>query len=150
MVLPGGVAHPPDDPARVAPALAEFRPEPGEVALRGAALDLFPAADAFPVRIELAEDAPRIAALHRFDPLTQRSTDPATQVTLHPATEHRLDAAEVEEAAELMANPDAAELSPEPDTPAPAAPEPTPERVVPVLTLLPGAPAYCDPEVPDR
>ena len=46
--------------------------EPGEVALRGAVLDVFPADAAEPLRIEV-EDG-RVAAIRRYDPATQRST----------------------------------------------------------------------------
>ncbi|WP_161600812.1 DEAD/DEAH box helicase [Teichococcus oryzae] len=60
--------------------------EPGEAALRGAVLDLFPAApDALPCRIE-HEDG-RITALRHYDPLTQRGTQEIEAVTIGPASE---------------------------------------------------------------
>jgi transcription-repair coupling factor (superfamily II helicase) len=46
--------------------------EPGEVALRGAVLDVFPADADQPLRIEVAEG--RIAAVRAYDPATQRTT----------------------------------------------------------------------------
>ena len=74
--------------------------EPGSVALRGHIVELFPAGAPCPVRLEV-EDG-RIAALHRFDPLTQRSTGDADEVALTPAIEFPLDPAEVEDAAEAL------------------------------------------------
>ena len=46
--------------------------EPGEVALRGAVLDVFPADAAQPLRIEVQDG--RVAAVRTFDPADQRST----------------------------------------------------------------------------
>jgi transcription-repair coupling factor (superfamily II helicase) len=46
--------------------------EPGEVALRGAVLDVFPADAAQPLRIEVADG--RVVAVRRYDPTDQRST----------------------------------------------------------------------------
>ena len=45
--------------------------EPGEMALRGEVLDLFPADAGLPARIELADG--QIAAIRSYDPVTQRS-----------------------------------------------------------------------------
>ncbi|MCI0752296.1 DEAD/DEAH box helicase [Teichococcus vastitatis] len=60
--------------------------EPGEAALRGAVLDLFPAEpSAMPCRIEHGEG--RIIAIRRYDPLTQRSVEEAEAVWLGPASE---------------------------------------------------------------
>jgi transcription-repair coupling factor (superfamily II helicase) len=47
--------------------------EPGEMALRGEVIDLFPADAEAPCRIELGES--RIVAIRTFDPVTQLSTD---------------------------------------------------------------------------
>ncbi len=120
--------------------------EAGEVALRGGTVELFPAADALPVRIELSEDR-RITGLHHYDPVTQRSTSGLDDVTLHPATERHLDSSDVEAAAEMMAHPDQADAN---EDAAPAAADATPERLVPVFNLLPRAPAYWDDAVPER
>ena len=59
--------------------------EPGEAALRGAVVDLFPAAADRPCRLELADG--RIAAIRRYDPITQRSLVDVDAVELHPAVE---------------------------------------------------------------
>ncbi|MFC3127290.1 DEAD/DEAH box helicase [Pseudoroseomonas globiformis] len=60
--------------------------EPGEAALRGAVLDIFPALEqASPCRVEHVEG--RVTALRLYDPLTQRSTDEVAEVVLHPASE---------------------------------------------------------------
>ena len=47
--------------------------EPGEVALRGQVLDVYPADAAAPLRIEVADGI--VTALRRFDPGTQRTTE---------------------------------------------------------------------------
>jgi transcription-repair coupling factor (superfamily II helicase) len=47
--------------------------EPGEVAVRGDVIDIFPADAGSPVRIEIAEG--RIAAIRAYDAATQRTTD---------------------------------------------------------------------------
>ncbi|MFD1111704.1 DEAD/DEAH box helicase [Pseudoroseomonas ludipueritiae] len=60
--------------------------EPGEAAVHGAVLDIFPAAEeAQPCRIEHAEG--RVTAIRRYDPLTQRSVTEVEAVTLCPASE---------------------------------------------------------------
>jgi len=59
--------------------------EPGEVALLGEVVDLFPAADPEPVRVH--QDGARIVALRVYDPLTQRSRGQVDSVTLAPASE---------------------------------------------------------------
>jgi transcription-repair coupling factor (superfamily II helicase) len=60
--------------------------EPGEAALRGSVLDVYPAGSASrPCRIEHADG--RILALRLYDPLTQRSTEEVETVTLGPASE---------------------------------------------------------------
>ena len=60
--------------------------EPGEAALHGTVLDIFPAGeDTLPCRVELEQD--RIAAIRRYDPLTQRSVAEVEAVTLGPASE---------------------------------------------------------------
>ncbi|MFC0408423.1 DEAD/DEAH box helicase [Roseomonas elaeocarpi] len=60
--------------------------EPGEVALHGAMFDIFPPGEgAMPFRLAHAEG--RVTAIHRYDPLTQRSTDEADCAVLPPASE---------------------------------------------------------------
>ena len=59
--------------------------EHGAFAIRGGIVDVFPAADAEPVRVEFVGDM--VETLRRFDPATQRSTGPTDHVQLVPARE---------------------------------------------------------------
>jgi transcription-repair coupling factor (superfamily II helicase) len=59
--------------------------EHGAFTIRGGIVDVFPAADAEPVRIEFAGDM--VETLRRFDPATQRSTGAADQVVITPVSE---------------------------------------------------------------
>ncbi|MGE3402145.1 MAG: transcription-repair coupling factor [Vicinamibacterales bacterium] len=59
--------------------------EHGSFTVRGGILDVFPAADAEPVRIEFVGDM--VESLRRFDPGTQRSTTAADQVLVVPVRE---------------------------------------------------------------
>ena len=68
--------------------------EPGEAALRGHVVDVFPPGADDPVRLEL--DGGRIAQIHRFDPVTQRSIKAIDHVLLTPAVEFPLDPADAE------------------------------------------------------
>ncbi|MCU1325283.1 MAG: transcription-repair coupling factor [Bryobacterales bacterium] len=58
---------------------------PGEYSIRGGILDVFPADQPQPVRIEFFGD--EIEEIRRFDPETQRSIHKLTEVTLQPLTE---------------------------------------------------------------
>ena len=62
---------------------------PGEFALRGSLLDVFPMGSETPLRIDLFDD--QIEAIRRFDPQTQRSTDTLQELRLLPAREMPLD-----------------------------------------------------------
>ena len=62
---------------------------PGEFAVRGSLLDVFPMGTEHPLRIDLFDD--RIDAIRRFDPETQRSLDPLPALRLLPAREFPLD-----------------------------------------------------------
>jgi len=62
--------------------------EPGEYALRGALIDLFPMGAESPLRIDLFDD--EIDTLRHFDPDTQRSADRVERVELLPAHEYSL------------------------------------------------------------
>ena len=62
---------------------------PGEFALRGSLLDVFPMGTDTPLRIDLFDD--QIEAIRRFDPQTQRSRDTLPSVRLLPAREIPLD-----------------------------------------------------------
>ncbi|WP_181706271.1 helicase-related protein [Chthonobacter rhizosphaerae] len=60
--------------------------EPGEVAVRGQVIDVYPAGEAQPFRLD--HDDGRVAGIHRFDPATQRTTSNGIEtVTLAPASE---------------------------------------------------------------
>src|SRR6185503_14516021 len=59
--------------------------EHGAFAVRGGIVDVFPAADTEPVRIEFVGDI--VESLRRFDPATQRSTGATDQVHIVPARE---------------------------------------------------------------
>ena len=67
--------------------------EPGEYASRGGILDLFPAGEPAPVRLDLFGD--QIESIRRFDPASQRSTDKLKALTLRPVSEVPLDPASV-------------------------------------------------------
>ncbi|QEM81503.1 transcription-repair coupling factor [Halomonas binhaiensis] len=62
--------------------------EPGEYALRGALIDLFPMGNDSPLRIDLFDD--EIDSLRSFDPDTQRSADKVESIELLPAHEYSL------------------------------------------------------------
>ncbi|MDI5934131.1 transcription-repair coupling factor [Halomonas kalidii] len=62
--------------------------EPGEYALRGALIDLFPMGSEAPLRIDLFDD--EVDTLRRFDPDSQRSQDKVERVELLPAHEYSL------------------------------------------------------------
>jgi transcription-repair coupling factor (superfamily II helicase) len=63
---------------------------PGEFAVRGSLLDVFPMGAPAPLRIDLFDE--EIEAIRRFDPDTQRSLDALERVRLLPAREVPLDA----------------------------------------------------------
>jgi len=65
--------------------------DPGDFAVRGALLDLYPMGSDVPYRIELFDDV--IDTLRSFDPETQRSDHPVESVKLLPAREFPLDLA---------------------------------------------------------
>ncbi|HEY8616525.1 transcription-repair coupling factor [Phenylobacterium sp.] len=69
--------------------------EPGEIAILGAVVDIFPAAAEGPVRFELADDEV-VGAIRRYDPLSQRSEGDVAEVLLGPASEAILDDPEAE------------------------------------------------------
>src|SRR5439155_6278519 len=54
----------------------------GEFAVRGGILDVFPAGEAHPVRLEFVGDT--IESLRTYDPATQRSIAPIDQLTVVP------------------------------------------------------------------
>lgn len=64
--------------------------EPGEIALLGEVVDVFPAAADRPVRITIVNN--RVSAIQTYDPLSQRTLEICDTVTLTPASELLLDA----------------------------------------------------------
>jgi transcription-repair coupling factor (superfamily II helicase) len=68
--------------------------EPGEYAVRGGIIDLWPAGEPGPVRLDLFGD--EIESLKRFDPDTQRSAEALPGLRLRPVGEVFLDAASIE------------------------------------------------------
>jgi transcription-repair coupling factor (superfamily II helicase) len=63
--------------------------EPGEFAMRGGIVDLFPAGEPDPIRLDLFGDS--IESMRRFDPNTQRSGEAVKGLSLHPVSEVALD-----------------------------------------------------------
>ncbi len=63
--------------------------EPGEYAMRGGIIDLFPAGELDPVRLDLFGDT--IESIRVFDPATQRSGAKRGALTLRPVSEVPLD-----------------------------------------------------------
>jgi transcription-repair coupling factor (superfamily II helicase) len=68
--------------------------EPGEFAVRGGIVDLYPAGAAQPIRLDFFGDV--LENLRSFDPLTQRSTGSLDQFVLRPVSEILLDDAAVQ------------------------------------------------------
>ncbi|MFZ1099749.1 MAG: transcription-repair coupling factor [Steroidobacteraceae bacterium] len=68
---------------------------PGEFAVRGSLLDVFPMGTGTPVRIDLFDE--EIEAIRRFDPDTQRSLDAIERLRVLPAREVPLDAQSVKD-----------------------------------------------------
>ncbi|MDD2705145.1 MAG: transcription-repair coupling factor, partial [Acidocella sp.] len=67
--------------------------EAGEFSLRGGIIDVFPAGEAAPVRIDMFGDT--IESIKRFDPETQRSGEALPRLDFHPASEVAFDSASV-------------------------------------------------------
>ncbi|MBC6416306.1 MAG: transcription-repair coupling factor [Rhodospirillales bacterium] len=72
----------------------ETASEPGEYALRGGLVDVFPAGRSAPLRLDFFGDT--VESLRAYDPLTQRSTGKARGLVLLPVSEVRLDEASIE------------------------------------------------------
>ncbi len=67
--------------------------EPGEYAVRGGIIDIFPSGEGDPVRLDFFGDT--VESVRRFDPATQRSTEKTAAFALRPVSEVTLDAASV-------------------------------------------------------
>jgi len=68
--------------------------EPGEFAVRGGIVDLYPAGAAQPIRLDFFGDT--LESLRRFDPLTQRSIGALDRFVLRPVSEILLDDAAIQ------------------------------------------------------
>jgi transcription-repair coupling factor (superfamily II helicase) len=66
--------------------------EPGEVAIRGQVIDLFPADSPLPYRAE--HDGQTIAAIHSYDPISQLTETEVNHLLIGPASEVILNGAE--------------------------------------------------------
>ncbi len=74
-----------DDLRRLGYVIDDRVDEPGEAALRGQVIDLFPAAAPLPCRVEHRED--RITEIRSYDPVSQRSEVETDLLTVDPASE---------------------------------------------------------------
>jgi len=68
---------------------AENVREPGEYAVRGGLIDIFPAGIDRPVRVDLFGD--RVEGIRFFDPVSQRSAEKCDRIDLQPVSEVALD-----------------------------------------------------------
>ena len=67
--------------------------EPGDYAIRGGIIDIYPPGDAGPVRLDLFGDV--LDGARRFDPITQRTTERLDRIELAPVSEVILDDAAI-------------------------------------------------------
>ena len=73
---------------------AETVGEPGEYALRGSIVDVFPPGEVQPLRLDFFGD--ELESIRRFDPLSQRSTGAAELLLLKPVNEVILETESIE------------------------------------------------------
>ena len=67
--------------------------EPGDYAIRGGIIDIFPPGESGPVRLDLFGDV--LDGIRRFDPATQRTTEKLNRIELAPVSEVILDEAAI-------------------------------------------------------
>ncbi|MFK7941178.1 MAG: transcription-repair coupling factor [Roseovarius sp.] len=67
--------------------------EPGDYAVRGGIIDIYPPGDTGPVRLDLFGDV--LDGIRRFDPATQRTTEKLDMIELAPVSEVILDEAAI-------------------------------------------------------
>ncbi|WP_127112170.1 transcription-repair coupling factor [Shimia sediminis] len=67
--------------------------EPGDYAIRGGIIDIFPPGDSGPVRLDLFGDV--LDGARRFDPISQRTTETLDEIELAPVSEVILDEAAI-------------------------------------------------------
>jgi transcription-repair coupling factor (superfamily II helicase) len=80
--------------ARMGYAQAPTVTEPGEFAVRGGLIDLYPPGARGPVRLDLFGDV--LESARRFDPVSQRTTEKVGRVELAPVSEVILDEAAIQ------------------------------------------------------
>lgn len=68
--------------------------EPGDYAVRGGLIDIFPPGDTGPIRLDLFGDV--LDGVRRFDPETQRTIEKITRIELAPVSEVIMDAASIQ------------------------------------------------------
>ena len=112
--------------------------QPGEAALRGQVIDIFPSGETAPVRLHLQGDM--IESITGIDLVTQRSTGPLAHLKLRPATEFRIDADGLPAATSLL----------EPDSRSQAVSQHLPRRLQSIFQAMPDAAIYYGPDVPER
>ena len=69
--------------------------QPGQFAIRGSVVDLFPAGRSLPIRLDLLDE--EIESMREFDPDSQRSSGQIDRVTMLPAREYPADMPALEE-----------------------------------------------------
>ena len=79
--------------ARMGFAQAPTVMEPGDYAVRGGIIDIYPPGDSGPVRLDLFGDV--LDGIRRFDPVTQRTTEKLDAIELAPVSEVILDEAAI-------------------------------------------------------
>ena len=79
--------------ARMGFAQAPTVTEPGDFAVRGGIIDIYPPGDSGPIRLDMFGDV--LDAARKFDPETQRSTEKLDHVELAPMSEVILDEAAI-------------------------------------------------------
>uniref|UniRef100_UPI00356777AB transcription-repair coupling factor n=1 Tax=Shimia sp. TaxID=1954381 RepID=UPI00356777AB len=79
--------------ARMGFAQAPTVMEPGDYAIRGGIIDIFPPGDSGPVRLDLFGDV--LDGARRFDPVSQRTTEKLQEIELAPVSEVILDEAAI-------------------------------------------------------
>src|SRR6266850_1123166 len=103
--------------------------EQGEFAVRGGIVDIFPAGEVHPVRLEFIGDT--IETLRTYDPSTQRSIAPIDQIAVVPLRD--VLAANLEP---RTLNPEPRTLNREPRTPNPEPRTPNPDRSATLFDYL--------------
>ena len=67
--------------------------EPGDYAIRGGIIDIYPPGDLGPIRLDLFGDV--LDGARRFDPVSQRTTETLSEIELSPVSEVILDEAAI-------------------------------------------------------